>query len=97
VICHYTINANYKTCQVTNSYAVKFLTDPRIPKALLYQLSTKKHSIIIQEAIKALLSFNDSKIDAKIEKIIKKRRREKGFDRQGECIRLLEWKPRKYP
>jgi len=97
IICHYTINANYKTCVVTNPCAIKFKSDPRIEKALFYQIQTKKHGIIIQEAIKALLSFNDPEIDKKLEGIIADRKKEKSFDRQGECERLLEHKPRNYP
>jgi len=79
VICHYTINANYKTCLVTNVYAVKFKEDSRIQKALFYQLTSKKHNIIIKEATKALLSFNDRAIDTKIQKIINKRKKRKRF------------------
>ena len=46
--------------------------------------------------MKALLSYNEDDIDYKIEKVIAKRKKEKGFDKLGECDRLLEHKPRDY-
>jgi len=98
VICHYTINANYKTCAIANEYAVMFKEDPRIKKALFYQLARNSHGNVVTEALKALLSFSDPEIDRKITRIIKKRKKhDKHFDKVGECDRLLEHKPRNYP
>eukprot|EP01125_Pyxidicula_operculata_P015580 TRINITY_DN5306_c0_g1_i1.p1 TRINITY_DN5306_c0_g1~~TRINITY_DN5306_c0_g1_i1.p1 ORF type:complete len:448 (-),score=73.68 TRINITY_DN5306_c0_g1_i1:153-1496(-) len=97
VICYYAINADHRTCEVANKYAVMFKEDPRILKALYYQLKHNSHGNIITESLKALLSLNKPEIDQKIADIVARRKKEKGFDRQGECDRLLEFKPRKYP
>jgi len=96
VICYYIQSANIETCNVVNSFALRFF-DSKVIKTLLWVLKNKNHGYIITETMKALFAYNNKDVDDRIKKIIDKRSLDNpNFDRGGELANLMDKKPRSY-
>ena len=104
VLCHYINHLHHSTCAVVCAFAFQFkeyvlphppdfnipLSEPKISEALVAQLRRQHPDRVINQIVKTLLSFNTPSLDEEVQNIIRTRmQKEKGFDRHGECIRLL--------
>jgi len=97
IIRYYIKAADKDTITEVNSVAVKFPDEPRIIKALLWNLKNKNHINIILESMKALYAFNNPDIDEKVKELIEKLKVEKPkLNKRGEIDNLMEKKPRIY-
>lgn len=90
VLCHYINHLHHSTCAVVCAFAFQFKDEPKISEALVAQLRRQHPDRVINQIVKTLLSFNTPSLDEEVQNIIRTRmQKEKGFDRHGECIRLL--------
>jgi len=97
IMCYYITAANLDTCNIVNSFAIKFPDSPKLIKALLWVLRHKTHGLLTSEALKALYAFNQPSIDEKVKKILDKKLTDNPqFDKGGELATLMEKKPRFY-
>jgi len=97
VIAFYVVYTQPSTCSVTLQVASQFKEVKIIEKALFRLLKTHNHGEVVSEALKVLLSVNNPIIDTRLKHVTNKRYKDRSFDRQGACMRLLEQKPREYP